>query len=244
MISPHSALVTILLLVAGAAVAQVPAPRCAPVAPGQAPGQGSAGDWAFFARYRKDNAALKPDSSRVIFMGDSITEGWGKEPFFATNPHYLDRGISGQTALQMLVRFEADVIALEPKLVHIMAGTNDVAENGGPETDEEIEGAIRSMVELSLAHHIKVVLASIPPAADFPWRPGLKPARRIRRLNTWIESYARAAGVGYVNYWPALATRAGAMKAGLSPDGVHPNSEGYRAMAPLAQAAIAAALTR
>ena len=240
MISRNIALATILMLVAGAAAAQVPAPPCAPAAPGQ----GRAGDWAFFARYREDNASLKPDGSRIIFMGDSITEGWGKEPFFAANPHYLDRGISGQTALQMLVRFQADVIALEPKLVHIMAGTNDVAENEGPETDEEIEGAIRSMVELSLADHIKVVLASIPPAADFPWHPGLKPARRIRRLNAWIESYARQAGVGYVNYWPALATPAGAMKPALSADGVHPNSAGYRAMAPLAQAAIAAALAR
>jgi len=235
----RSIALALLVLFSAAGFAQPAAPPCAP-----APGQGKAGDWAFFARYRKENASLKPDSSRIVFMGDSITEGWAKEPLFSAHPHYLNRGIGGQTALQMLVRFQADVIALKPRLVHIMAGTNDVAENEGPESDEEIEGAIRSMVELALANHIKVVLASIPPAADFPWRPGLKPVRRLRRLNAWIESYARHAGVGYVDYWPALATKAGAMKPGLSIDGVHPNAEGYAAMEPLAQAAIESALAR
>jgi lysophospholipase L1-like esterase len=240
MISRSIALVAVLALFAGEGLAQSSPPPCAPAGPGQ----GTNGDWAFFARYREENASLKPDRSRVVFMGDSITEGWAKQPFFAGNPHYVGRGVGGQTALQMLVRFRADVIALKPRLVHIMAGTNDVAENEGPESDQEIEGAIQSMVELALASHIKVLLASIPPAADFPWHPGLKPIPRIRRLNDWIESYAKHAGVGYVNYWPALATRAGAMKRALSMDGVHPNSEGYRAMAPLAHAAIESALGR
>lgn len=215
-----------------------PSAPCAPAPPG--PGQGRDGDWAFFARYRQANASLKPDGSRVVFMGDSITEGWTKE--LAAIPHYVDRGISGQTALQMLVRFRADVIALRPRVVHIMAGTNDVAENEGPESDQQIEGAIQSMVELARAHHIKVVLASIPPAADFPWHRGLDPAPRIRRLNAWIKSYAGRAGVGYVNYWPVLATPAGAMQPGLSLDGVHPNTRGYEKMQPLARAAIEAAL--
>lgn len=217
-----------------------PSPPCGP--PALAPGQGPHGDWAFFARYRDDDASLKPDGSRVVFLGDSITEGWAKEPFIAANPHYVGRGISGQTALQMLVRFRADVIALKPRVVHIMAGTNDVAENEGPETDQQIEGAIQSMIELARANHIKVLLASIPPAADFPWHRGLNPAPRIRRLNAWLESYAGRAGVRYVDYWPVLATGKGAMKSGLSLDGVHPNARGYEKMQPLAQAAIASAL--
>ena len=240
MISRSLALAVIFLLCCADAFAQTSPPPCAPARPGQ----GCRGDWAFLARYREENVSLKADRSRVVFLGDSITEAWAKEPFFTANPHYVGRGIGGQTALQMLVRFRADVIALRPRLVHIMAGTNDVAENEGPESDEEIEGAIQSMVELALASHIKVLLASIPPAADFPWHPGLKPIARIRRLNEWIESYAKHAGVGYVDYWPALATQAGAMKPALSLDGVHPSSKGYAAMAPLAQAAIESALGR
>lgn len=239
MMSRRLALVPIVLLCSANAFAQSSPAPCAP-----GPGQGGKGDWAFFARYREENASLKADRSRVVFMGDSITEAWAKEPFFTGNPHYVGRGIGGQTALQMLVRFRADVIALKPRLVHIMAGTNDVAENEGPESDAEIEGAIQSMVELAVASHIKVLLASIPPAADFPWHPGLEPVPRIRRLNEWIESYAKHAGVGYVDYWPALATRAGAMKPALSLDGVHPSSKGYAAMAPLARAAIESALGR
>jgi lysophospholipase L1-like esterase len=207
-------------------------------------GAGKNGDWVSFGRYRLENPSLKPDRSRVVFLGDSITEAWSEEAFISGNAHYVGRGIGGQTALQMLVRFRADVIALKPQLVHIMAGTNDIAGNFGPETDGEIEGAIQSMVELALANHIKVVLASIPPAADYEWHPGLKPVPRIRRLNDWIKSYARHSDVGYVDYWPALATENGAMKSNLSEDGVHPNSEGYKQMQSLAQAAIEAALGR
>ena len=190
------------------------------------------------SRYRHDNAELKPDKSRVVFLGDSITELWAKEPFIAGNAHYVGRGISGQTTLQMVVRFRADVIALKPLLVHIMAGTNDIAGNNGPESDSDIEGAIESMVELALANHIKVVLASIPPAADYDWHPGLNPTPRIRRLNVWIKAYANRTGVGYVDYWPVLATENGALKSNLSIDGVHPNSQGYKAMQMLTEAAI------
>ncbi len=175
-------------------------------------------------------------------MGDSITQGWAKEPFIAGNPHYVGRGIGGQTALQMVVRFRADVIDLKPRLVHIMAGTNDVAGNNGPESDTDIEGAIESMVQLALANHIKVVLASIPPAANFGWHPGLNPTPRIRRLNAWIKSYSSRVGVGYVDYWPALAAEDGSMKADLSMDGVHPNPQGFKAMQPLTEAAIQSAL--
>jgi lysophospholipase L1-like esterase len=202
------------------------------------PGHGPNGDWAFLSKYRQENAALKPDAARVVFMGDSITAGWAEQPFIASNAHYVGRGIGGQTTQQMLVRFRADVIALKPRLVHIMAGTNDVAGNNGPESDTDIEGAIESMVQLALANHIGVLLASIPPAAEFGWHPGLEPAPRIGRLNAWIRDYAKRSHVGYVDYWPALATADGAMQPGLSGDGVHPNTHGYEAMAALAQVAI------
>jgi len=228
----------IALILCGASVAQTPSPQY----PLEPPGHGENGDWAFFSRFREQNAALAADPLRVVFFGDSITEGWGHVPFIAGNAHYVARGIGGQTTLQLLVRFRADVIDLKPTLVHIMAGTNDVAGNNGPESDTDIEAAIQSMVELALYHHIKVLLASIPPAIDFSWHPGLNPAARIRRLNGWIKSYATRVGVGYVDYWPALATEAGAMKSTLSVDGVHPNARGYKAMQPLAMAAIQSSL--
>ena len=226
------------LLVSTTGFANTPSP----VYPLEPPGHGLDGDWAFIGRYRNANASLKPDEARVVFMGDSITELWGQEPFISNNTHFAGRGIGGQTTLQMVVRFRSDVIGLKPKLVHIMAGTNDVAGNNGPEMDEDIEGAIQSMVELALANHIKVVLASIPPAADFKWHPGLNPVPRIRALNAWLKSYASRAGVTYVDYWPALATESGALKTELSEDGVHPNAQGFKAMQPLAEAAIQAAL--
>jgi len=230
--------VVLAFLVSTAAFAAAP-PEVYPVAP---PGHGVNGDWAFLERYRQANASLKPDASRVVFMGDSITEMWGQQPFIADNPHYAGRGIGGQTTLQMLVRFRADVISLKPKLVHIMAGTNDVAGNNGPESDSDIEGAIQSMVELALANHVKVVLASIPPAADFKWHPGLNPTPRIREINAWLKAYATRAGVTYVDYWQALATESGALEPDLSPDGVHPNAQGFKLMQPLAEAAIRTAL--
>jgi lysophospholipase L1-like esterase len=202
------------------------------------------GDWAALNHYREANASLKPDNSRVVFMGDSITENWAREPRFAANPHFVGRGVSGQTTQQMLVRFRADVIDLRPAVVHIMGGTNDVAENTGPETDAEIQDAIASMVQLALANKIKVLLASIPPAADIPWRPGLQPAPRIRRLNEWLKAYARESGARYVDYWSALATPDGAMKPGLAADGLHPDSAGYAVMEPVMLAALRAASLR
>src|ERR1700722_932604 len=214
----------------------------APVYPLEPPGHGTNGDWAYIGRYRNANDSLKPDDARVVFMGDSITELWAMEPFIADSAHIVGRGIGGQTTLQMVVRFRADVISLKPKVVHIMGGTNDVACNNGPESDTDIEGAMQSMVELALANHLKVVLASIPPAAEFNWHPGLNPAPRIRAINAWIKSYASRAGVTYVDYWPALATESGALKSELSQDGVHPNALGFKAMQPLMEAAIHSAL--
>jgi len=225
----------------GSAWAAEADPARYPLAP---PGQGENGDWAFFGRYREANAALKPLASRVVFMGDSITEAWAREPLFAEHPNFVGRGLSGQTTLQMLVRFRADVIDLKPAVVHIMGGTNDLAGNNGPESDEEIEGALASMVELARANHIKVVLASIPPAADFAWHPGAKPIPRLLKINAWLKSYANQAGIGYVDYWPVLAADDGSMKASCSPDGVHPNPDCYRAMQPLVLQAVASALGR
>jgi lysophospholipase L1-like esterase len=213
-----------------------------PVCTHPVPGEGPNGDWAFLKRYQAQNATLTSDSARVVFLGDSITEAWAREPMISGNRHFVGRGIGGQTSEQMLVRFRSDVIDLRPALVHIMAGTNDVAQNQGPESDAEIEGAIQSMVQLALANHIRVLLASIPPTADFPWRPGLDPSPRIRRLNAWLQSYAREAGVNYVDYWPVLATDLGAMRPGLSSDGVHPTAAGYAAMRATAESAVRTAL--
>lgn len=208
--------------------------------------QAGNGDWALVGRYSQANVDARAEvvPNRVVFIGDSITEGWARQPFIATNVRFLGRGISGQTASQMLVRFRSDVIALKPAVVHIMAGTNDVAQNNGPETSEEITGYIASMVEIAQANHIKVILASIPPAADFAWRRGLNPVPQIRALNTWLKAYARQRKVVFVDYWPVLATPEGAMKSSLSPDGVHPNAAGYEAMTPLAEAAVRTALSR
>jgi lysophospholipase L1-like esterase len=175
-------------------------------------------------------------------MGDSITEGWAGQTLFKDNRDFVGRGISGQTSPQMLVRFRSDVIALKPAVVHIMAGTNDVAQNMGPETPDEIFGYITSMAELARAGKIKVVLASIPPAKDFPWRRGLNPAPQIRALNGRLKDYAARHGIVYVDYWDVLAAPDGAPKPEYAPDGVHPNAAGYEAMRPLADSAIKQAL--
>jgi acyl-CoA thioesterase I len=203
----------------------------------------SAPDWGRIDHYRERNLALShSDARRVVFMGDSITYGWASQPWFRSQEHYVGRGISGQTAQQMLVRFRADVIDLKPIAVHIMAGTNDLAENTGPETDAEIEGAIASMVDLAQANGIAVVLAAVPPTTDFPWRRGLKPAPRIARINAWLNDYAVRRGAVFVNYAEVLAMPDGAMKPEFTADGVHFSEAGYAAIQPLAAAAIARAL--
>jgi acyl-CoA thioesterase I len=224
--------------------AQQPAPPAAPAEPPV--GQGPNGDWAFVDRYRSENQPLIAHSApkRVVFMGDSITAGWAREPFIKDNANYVGRGIAGQTSQQMLVRFRSDVIALKPAIVHIMAGTNDVAQNTGPESPAEIEGYIRSMVDLALANKIKVVLASIPPASEFYWHRGLTPAPQIRALNSWLKEYATSRSLVYVDYWSVLSTADGSMKSEYSSDGVHPNAAGFEAMRPLTSAAIETALKR
>ncbi|MGB2663630.1 MAG: SGNH/GDSL hydrolase family protein [Candidatus Acidiferrum sp.] len=203
-------------------------------------------DWAFLAKYREADEALGAPAAgeaRVVFMGDSITEGWGKPgaEFFPGKP-YVNRGISGQTTPQMLVRFRQDVIDLKPKVVVLLAGINDIAENTGKMTLEEIGGNITSMSELARANGIRVVLCSVLPASEFSWRKGLQPAPKIKTLNEWIEAYAAKNGFVYVDYYSPMANGEGGLKAQLSPDGVHPNKAGYEVMAPLAEAGIAEAV--
>jgi lysophospholipase L1-like esterase len=205
-------------------------------------------DWAQLGKYRAANAALKaptPNENRVVFMGNSITEGWAPhfDSLFPGKP-YIGRGISGQTTPQMLVRFRQDVIALKPKVVVILGGTNDIAGNTGPSTLEMIEDNIASMTELARANQIRVVLVSVLPAADYPWKRGLDPAPKIVALNRWIKDYAARAGAVYLNLHAPMADANNGMKAELSSDGVHPNVAGYRLMSPLTQRAIEDALLR
>lgn len=203
-------------------------------------------DFGQICRYAAANTALAESRTpvRVVFMGDSITDNWIHSDAALFSNGVVDRGISGQTTPQMLVRFRADVIALKPQVVHIMAGTNDVAGNTGAATIETVEGNIATMAELARAHGIKVILASVPPAAAFPWSPSKRPVPQIAALNTWLRGYAKAQGFGYVDYFAALATPDGAMKPGLASDGVHPTAQGYAVMRPLALAAIAGALRK
>jgi lysophospholipase L1-like esterase len=189
-------------------------------------------DWPWLGRYAADNAALAASGkpTDIVFMGDSITEGWvGKRPEFF-HAGRVGRGISGQTTPQMVLRMMADVIAHRPKFVHIMAGTNDIAGNTGPMTPQQTHDNLAMMAMLAQAAKIGVLLASVPPADGFPWRPGLATVAPIRALNAWIKTYAAKTGATFVDYTPALATPGGAMKPGFADDGVHPTAAGYAAM--------------
>lgn len=196
-----------------------------------------AGDWAGLCRYRDDDTALLASGKRpdVVFFGDSITEGWilGDPSLFSDK--VIGRGIGGQTSGQMLVRFRQDVIALRPKVVHILAGANDVAGNSGPTTEQAFKDNIVGMVELARANRIKVVLGSILPAKRFFWRPEIAPADQIVRLNAWLRTYAAAEGLAFKDYHAVLALPDGGMRPDLALDGVHPNRDGYALMRPLAQ---------
>lgn len=196
-------------------------------------------DWAGLCRYQADNAARKPGSARMIFIGDSITENWLlADPAFFTGD-VVNRGIGAQTSAQMLVRFRADVVALRPAAVHILAGTNDVAGNNGPLRPRDFQNNIESMVELARANGIRVILGSIPPSAAFNWQPALKPAPRIAELNDWMRDYARRNQLGYIDYHSALRGKDGELNPALGNDGVHPNRDGYIVMRRLAEAAMA-----
>ena len=199
-------------------------------------------DWANLNKYQNENATLPPlttGQKRIVFMGDSITELWSvTNPYFFAGKPYVNRGISGQTTPQMLIRFRPDVIALKPDIVVIMAGINDIAGNTGSSTLEMIAGNIFSMAELAKANNIKVILGSVLPAYDFPWRTGLEPAEKVVTLNKMIKKYADANGILYLDYYAALVDERKGMNAAYSGDGVHPNKTGYEAMAPLVEMAI------
>lgn len=212
-------------------------------------------DWGRTARYEAANAALAPAKKgerRVVFFGDSITDNWSKPTaggFFPGKP-YVNRGIGGQTTPQMLARFRNDVIALGPRAVVILAGTNDLAGNGGLRTPEAIEGNLASMAELAHAHGIRVVLASLLPICDCKTgkdgattkRTGERPPEAIIAINRWMADFARKNRFVFVDYYAALSDGSGMLTATLTDDGLHPNAAGYALMAPLAEKAIAAAL--
>ena len=213
-------------------------------------------DWPNLARYDNNNKSVAPpakNEQRVVFMGDSITDSWDNPAnggFFPGKP-YVNRGISGQTTPQMLIRFRRDVIELKPRVVVILAGTNDLAGNTGPTTLEAIEDNLKSMAELATAHRIRVVMASVMPVSDYEIRDGKQLVQTVRRppdkilaLNKWMQEFARANHHTYLDYFSAMVDDKGFLKDELSNDGLHPNVQGYVVMAPLAEAAIRTSLRR
>ncbi len=212
-------------------------------------------DWPALARYREANMKIVPPArgeQRVVFLGDSITDSWDDPKFggFFPGKPYIDRGISGQTTPQMLVRFRADVIALHPSVVVILAGTNDLAGNTGPTTLEAIEDNLASMAELAATHNIRVALASVLPVSDYEKnkdgqpiiQTAQRPPEQIKALNEWLRRYAAENRLTYLDYYSAMIDENGFLKDELSNDGLHPNEKGYQVMGPLAERAIAAAL--
>ena len=205
-------------------------------------------DWANLRKYDEANGKAPVPAAgekRVVFMGNSITEGWkySDSAFFASHGYY-DRGISGQTTPQMLVRFREDVINLHPSVVVILAGINDIAQNTGPIKLEDTYGNIRSMAELARAAHIKVVISSVLPANHFPWRPAIDPTEKVIQLNKMLKDYADATKVVYLDYYSAMVDDKKGLPKNLSFDGVHPTLEGYKVMEPMVEKAIAEALKR
>ncbi len=186
-------------------------------------------DWPNLCRYADENAKIPP-APRMVFIGDSITEFWKREQpaFFSSS--VLDRGISGQTSEQILLRFYQDVVALRPAAVHILTGANDIAGNTGLITPEAWQNNIRTMVDLARARRIKVVLGSLLPADAFWWSPSMRPASQLAAMNAWLRDYAKSQGVLFIDYYAAMATPTGGMKRELTDDGVHPNKRGYDVM--------------
>jgi len=214
-------------------------------------------DWPELSRYREANAALVAPSKvqkRVVFLGDSITDFWSRPASggFFPGKAYINRGVDGQTSPQMLIRFKADVIALQPKVIVILAGTNDIAGNTGPTTLEQIADNLSSMADLARAHGVQVVLASVLPVSDYGHRADgrnliqteRRPPDRIVKLNSWIRRYASENGYIYLDYFSVMADQSGMLRRDLSEDGLHPNARGYAVMAPLAEQAIKRALKK
>ncbi len=208
----------------------------------------NAQDWPDLNRFREQNKNLglpAKGEQRVVFMGNSITEGWpNKDPEYFDNPSYINRGIGGQTTPQMLLRFRADVIDLQPKLVIILAGTNDIAGNTGPMTLEQIRDNIISMAELAKVNGIQVIISSVLPAYDYVWRPGLEPNIKIPKLNAMLKDYAENNGFLYLDYFTAMADDRNGLPKELAEDGVHPTKKGYMIMRNLAEDAIIKALNK
>lgn len=205
-------------------------------------------DWPYLNKYRQENTKVlfpEPDENRIVFMGDSITEFWSSvQPEFFLGKNYINRGISGQTTPQMLLRFRADVINLKPKLVVLLAGGNDIAGNTGPSTLEMIQNNIFSMIELAQAHQIKPILCSVLPANHFYWKPKEKPADTIITLNKTLRHYAVAKGILFVDYYSQMADEHKGLKVDYTDDGVHPNQKGYEIMAPLIEKTIDIGLSK
>lgn len=199
-------------------------------------------DWAWLKRYEDDNekvSAPAKDEKRVVFLGNSITEGWiNKDPEFFQTHGYINRGIGGQTTPQMLVRFREDVVNLHPHVVIILAGINDIAGNTGPSKIENVAGNIISMAEIAKANDIKVIFCSVLPAIGFPWHPGIDPVPSIIKLNAMLKSYADKNKLTYVDYYSVVVDDKRGFKKDLAIDGVHPNLAGYKILEPLAEAAI------
>lgn len=201
-------------------------------------------DWAWLCRYHAANLALAGTSINTVFLGDSITEGWSYADPAMFAPGTVNRGISGQTSPQLVLRFMADVVALKPRVVHLMIGTNDIAGNTGPTSPQAFKDNIRAMADLAQANGIVMVVGSIPPADRMTWRPELSPAGRIAELNAWLQAFAAERGLVYADYYGALAGAGGELPDRYGPDGVHPNAAGYAAMRPVALAAVAQAARR
>jgi lysophospholipase L1-like esterase len=197
-------------------------------------------DWAWLAHYREDNAKLLAGGAKVdaVFLGDSITEGWARtDPDFFSKGN-VGRGISAQTTPQLLVRMYSDVIALKPRVVHIMAGTNDIAHNTGPMTAQESRNNLMAMCDIAKAHKIRIVLGSVPPASKYWWRPHAQPKAEAVALNEWMRGYAKSIGAKYADYAAVLTDAQGNVKTEFAKDEVHPSKEGYAAMRPIAEAAL------
>jgi lysophospholipase L1-like esterase len=243
------------LLLALTAAAQTPAPPTIPLTASPSLDQYRASriaiytdDFGELKRYRDADAALKPPApteNRVVFLGDSITDYWKLEDYFPGKP-YLNRGIDGQTTPQMLVRFRQDVINLQPSVLVVLAGTNDVAGVTGPTRNEDIEANYASMAELARLHHIRIVFASLLPVNNYTDDAkesfALRPRERILALNTWLKDYCAKNGLVYLDYFSAVVDDKGMLKRNLSDEGLHPNAAGYKIMAPLAETAIARAI--
>ena len=247
----------VLVGLCGFAVGQTSIPDCTELKTRLDRAEARLKDWPALARYSTDNISVVPAAfegpRRVVFMGDSITDSWDDPKYggFFPGKRYIDRGISGQTTPQMLIRFRPDVIALKPKVVVILAGTNDLAGNTGPTTLAAIEDNFMSMAELATANGIRVVLASVLPVSDYEMRDGKPIVQTVRRppaqiieLNKWLKEYAAAHHHTYLDYFSAMVDDKGFLKNELSDDGLHPNAQGYVVMAPLAEAAITASLKR